>query len=410
MDNSIAVAKSRTPVRPMRAFVGGALAEVDYQPEIIEHMYMLEKQTLANVELMNVQPELHWFMRPYLVDFLVEIHQSFRLRPETLYLTMNMVDRYVSKRIVYKRHYQLVGCAALLIAAKFEDSKDRVPTVNELSQMCCNAYDTSAFIQMEGHVLSTLDWVLGHPTAETWLRYEYSCSPPTKPVTHTVARFLLEVTLFHQSFISTLPSTLALGAMHLARHICRDPRPLPHSAGRTAAAAANQIYTYISEHLSDISFILIKKYSYAHYVDASALVLDWFRKCGTMPKTNDLSAKQFRQEAYSSDEEGGSARSSSPAASIFSTPSRSITRDDDDDESLPVTPLSLHSVHDTTYNHTQSGRYNVDRLNVRHSLHIPVDHKSQHGAPWLNLNNLKPVAKQSVRPRMDMEVDMPTRN
>lgn len=87
-------------------------------------------------------------MRPYLIDFLVEIHSQYRLRPETLYLAVNIADRYTSKRIVYKRHYQLVGCAALWIAAKFEDAKDRVPTVQDLCAMTCNAYDASAFIQV----------------------------------------------------------------------------------------------------------------------------------------------------------------------------------------------------------------------------------------------------------------------
>ena len=64
-------------------------------------------------------------MRPYLIDFLIEIHSQYRLRPETLCLAVNIADRYTSKRIVYKRHYQLVGCAALWIAAKFEDAKVR---------------------------------------------------------------------------------------------------------------------------------------------------------------------------------------------------------------------------------------------------------------------------------------------
>lgn len=122
------------------------------------------------MDLIDQQPELQWYMRPYLVDFLIEIHQQHRLRPETLYLALNIVDRYVSKRIVFKvspspsvagrsdaccaqKHYQLVGCAALWIAAKFEDEKSRNMTVGELCQMCCGAYDESAFIQMEGHLL-----------------------------------------------------------------------------------------------------------------------------------------------------------------------------------------------------------------------------------------------------------------
>jgi hypothetical protein len=99
---------------------------------------------------MDSQPEVQWFMRPFLLDFLVEVHAQFRLRPETLYLALNLIDRYVSKRVVYKKHYQLVGCAALWTAAKFEDQKDRVPLVKELSEMCCKAYDENAFVQMEG--------------------------------------------------------------------------------------------------------------------------------------------------------------------------------------------------------------------------------------------------------------------
>lgn len=111
----------------------------------------LQEITSASVELIDQQPELAWYMRPYLIDFLVEIHSQYRLRPETLYLAVNISDRYTSKRIVYKRHYQLVGCAALWIAAKFEDAKDRVPTVQDLCAMTCNAYDASAFIQVSFH-------------------------------------------------------------------------------------------------------------------------------------------------------------------------------------------------------------------------------------------------------------------
>lgn len=401
----------KTPPRANRIFSNEALEETEYQAGILEYMHTMEKQTMATVELMNVQPELHWFMRPYLVDFLIEIHQSFRLRPETLYLTMNMVDRYVSKRIVYKRHYQLVGCAALLIAAKFEDSKDRVPTVQELSQMCCNAYDTSAFTQMEGHVLSTLDWTLGHPTAEAWLRYEYARAPPANPSTHSVARFLLEVTLFHQSFISTLPSSLAAGAMLLARYICRDPRPLPQPAGRVAVAAANQIYAFIAEHINDLSLILIKKYSYAYYAEASTVVLDWFRKRAALSKNGDLSSAQYRQESYSSDEDGDSMCSNSTNPSVFSTPSRSMMRDDDDDESLPVTPMSLNSIHDSGIAAFPPTRLNHSAQNAkRPSQGSAADPRQSSTIPWMNVSQLKPVAKHPPQPRVDMELDMPEKS
>ena len=172
---------------------------------------------------MDMQPELQWFMRPYLIDFLVEVHSQFRLRPEVLYLAMNIVDRYVSKRVVYKKHYQLVGCAALWIAAKFEDAKDKVPLVKELAEMCCKAYDESAFIQMEGHVLSTIGWVIGHPSAEAWLRM-YSDNAQEEPKVAQIARFVMEITLFHREFVGTHSAIIAGAAITLARYICGKQR------------------------------------------------------------------------------------------------------------------------------------------------------------------------------------------
>ncbi|WFD29217.1 hypothetical protein MSPP1_000223 [Malassezia sp. CBS 17886] len=385
------------------------LYEPEYQSDIVEHMHTMEKQTVATVELMDLQPELQWFMRPYLVDFLIEIHQSFRLRPETLYLTMNMVDRYVSKRIVYKRHYQLVGCAALLIAAKFEDAKDSVPTVQELSQMCCNAYDTSAFTQMEGHVLFTLDWRLGHPAAETWLRYEHANTPPSNPSTYSVARFLLETTLFSRSFIGVLPSMLAAGALLLARHICRDPRTAAHAC-RTAALMAEQIHTHVLEQLGDISVILVKKYASPHHACASTVALEWFRKRAEMCKTGGALAHPYRQEMYSSDEDGDSEQSNSSVSSLFSTPSRSATRDDDDEDSLPMTPLSLNIGHDNTLPAPPAPRFPSGpsaALSAKRASHGDLEQKQMH-AQWVSINQLKPVAKPLARPsRYDMDVDMP---
>jgi hypothetical protein len=173
---------------------------------------------------MDMQPELQWYMRPYLIDFLVEIHQQFRLRPEVLYLASNIVDRYVSKRVVYKKHYQLVGCASLWIAAKFEDGKDRVPLVKELADMCCKAYDESAFIQMEGHVLSTIGWCIGHPTAEAWLRIAVNGKEQEEPRVQNAARFMMEITLFHREFVGIQSSLISEAALMLARFIYGKPR------------------------------------------------------------------------------------------------------------------------------------------------------------------------------------------
>lgn len=332
--------------------------EEEYQDEVIAHMHEMEAATLPNLDLMNAQPELRWFMRPYLVDFIVEIHQTFRLRPETLYLTMNIVDRYVSKRIAFKRHYQLIGSAALLIAAKYEDAKDRVPTVPDLVAMCCRAYDEAAFIQMESHILQTLGWQLGHPTPEAWLR-TFCMQQREETATQSVARFLMENTLFHRDFIGIPSSLIASGALMLSRFICKlEPREFEDAD--EVASVAQLLDIHVGQHLQDISLILVKKYSYHHFHNASSIVRDFYltlatahKLAATPPKhTGSLLPAHSLSITVSpthDDEDCSMQSGQSTPSSMASTPSRSTTHededdeDDDDDEDMPVTPLSFNN-------------------------------------------------------------------
>ncbi|KAI6952582.1 hypothetical protein KC329_g19189, partial [Hortaea werneckii] len=142
----------------------------EYQEDVLDHMEYMESETMPDIQSIEIQTEIQWFMRPYLLDFLLEAHHAFQLLPETLHLAVNLLDRYCSRRVVYKRHYQLVGCAALLIAAKYGDRKERVPTIRELKSMCCSLYDDDMFTQMEWHVLQTLNWIVGHPTVTSFLQ------------------------------------------------------------------------------------------------------------------------------------------------------------------------------------------------------------------------------------------------
>ena len=70
---------------------------------------------------MEKQNKLNEKMRAILIDWLVEVHHKFKLVPETLNLTVNIIDRYLDIVEVARDKLQLVGVAALLIASKYED-------------------------------------------------------------------------------------------------------------------------------------------------------------------------------------------------------------------------------------------------------------------------------------------------
>ncbi|CAI5759941.1 unnamed protein product [Candida verbasci] len=215
----------------------------EYYTEIVQTLSNLESLTSINPSMIDLQPEIQWFMRPFLLDFLLELHSSFKLQPQTLFLCMNIIDRYCSKRIVFKRHYQLVGCTALWIAGKYEDKKSRVPTLKELTIMCRNAYDEEMFVQMEMHILSTLEWTISHPTLEDCLQLsirtlnvtnsnitpckynnnQANNSTSTLSAITAVGRFLCELSLYDKFFLSVPTSLTAITSNLLACSMLQIP-------------------------------------------------------------------------------------------------------------------------------------------------------------------------------------------
>lgn len=210
-------------------------------------------------------------MRPYLLDFLIEAHTAFGLLPETLFLAVNLLDRYCSKRIVYKRHYQLVGCSALLIAAKYGDRKDRVPTIKELKCMCCALYDDDMFTQMEWHVLQTLGWVVGHPTIDSFLQLALDGLAYDAEVEH-MACYISEIAMFHKDFISKRSSDMARASLALARCILNRPQAQTND---WACKYEPHTLVTLSQQLHGPSKVLSRKYSTAH-LSRVAITLETF--------------------------------------------------------------------------------------------------------------------------------------
>ncbi len=209
-------------------------------------------------------------MRPYLIDFLIEAHHAFGLLPGTLFLTINLLDRYCSLRIVYKKHYQLVGCSALLIAAKYGDRKDRVPTIKELKQMCCGLYEDDMFTQMEWHVLQTLKWVIGHPTIDSFLQLALENGPYDPDVEH-MACYISEIAMFHKDLVAKRPSDMARSSLALARCILNRPQAL--STEWAANYDSDTLYT-LSKQLLRPSKVLHTKYRAVHLSRVSTILED----------------------------------------------------------------------------------------------------------------------------------------
>lgn len=141
----------------------------EYQMEMLHHLLSVEAKTLPSLSLIEQQPEIKLGMRPLLLDFLMEVITILNLSRSTFPLTVNLIDRYCSTRIVKKQHYQLLGLTSLWISCKNLDSKFKVPTLNDLRKICVDSYYKELFVEMEKHILKSLEWVVNAPTFDAFI-------------------------------------------------------------------------------------------------------------------------------------------------------------------------------------------------------------------------------------------------
>uniref|UniRef100_A0A0D9Y0C5 Uncharacterized protein n=1 Tax=Leersia perrieri TaxID=77586 RepID=A0A0D9Y0C5_9ORYZ len=158
-------------------------------------------------------------MRGILIDWLVEVSEEYKLVPDTLYLTINLIDRFLSQHYIERQKLQLVGITSMLIASKYEEIC--APRVEEFCFITDNTYTKAEVLKMESLVLNDLGFHLSVPTTKTFLRRflraaQFSRKAPSLTM-GCLANYLAELTLVDYSFLKFLPSVVAASAVFLAR-------------------------------------------------------------------------------------------------------------------------------------------------------------------------------------------------
>jgi len=201
---------------------------VEYTQEIVNEMFLNEPLFRARVNYMDSQLEINGRMRGILVDWLVEVHMKYRCRPESLYLTINLIDRYLSLVTVARNRLQLVGVAAMLIATKFEEITP--PEIGDFVYITDNAYTKEQVLQMECTMLTTLSFQIVVPTAAHFLGW-FLQSNRCGNVQRELCRYLVELALLQYEMMPYPSSLLVAAAVLLSNELITRPGHLaPHVA------------------------------------------------------------------------------------------------------------------------------------------------------------------------------------
>jgi len=139
----------------------------EYQDEIVEYLLSLEGRKKVNPNYMKEQKDINEKMRIILIDWLIEVHLKFKLLPETLFLTINFIDRYLQKNQTPRDKLQLIAVSSLLIACKYEEIYP--PEISSFVYITDNAYKKEEILDYEIKILSSLDYDVTYPTPYRYL-------------------------------------------------------------------------------------------------------------------------------------------------------------------------------------------------------------------------------------------------
>lgn len=190
------------------------LCAEEYQDDIYAYLRECEVRHRPKPFYMKKQPDITNSMRTILVDWLVEVAEEYKLHRETLCLSVNYIDRFLSHMSVLRGKLQLVGAACMFIAAKYEEIYP--PEVGEFVYITDDTYTKKQVLRMEHLVLKVLSFDVATPTAnvfcERFLKYA-DASDKLK----SLAMYLVELTLVDGDvFLKYLPSVIAASAICLA--------------------------------------------------------------------------------------------------------------------------------------------------------------------------------------------------
>jgi G2/mitotic-specific cyclin 2 len=191
------------------------LMVAEYAAEIFDYLRALEEGSMPAEDYMDHQEHIEWADRDILNDWLVQVHQRFQLLPETFYLAINIIDRFLSNKIVQLDKLQLVGITALFIASKYEEVIS--PHVSNFTYMAKDYQDTE-ILSAERFILSTLDYDLSYPNPMNFLR-RISKADNYDIQTRTLGKYLLEISLLDHRFLKYHPSHISAAAMYMSRMI-----------------------------------------------------------------------------------------------------------------------------------------------------------------------------------------------
>ena len=268
----------------------------EYIDDILDNLLLEEKESVFNINptYFQFQTDINNKMRAILIDWLIDVHLKFNFKQETLYITIFIIDAYLSMKKIERSNFQLLGITALFIACKQNEILFR--KISEYAFITDNAYKEEDIKNMEYKILNALNFNILIPSSLTF--YEILCNKldmNKDKKKFKFGEFLMESFYLDQNSLKYSASTIACAAGYIVMKYfkmenykeCYNPKifnikPIDEFIEKYSKSNNYHIYI-IKEYAKDICCIMnelakgnlkstIRKYSIEKYENITKLL------------------------------------------------------------------------------------------------------------------------------------------
>ncbi|KAM3142406.1 cell division [Paramecium bursaria] len=189
-----------------------------YHSDICQYTNDVQPLYFADPNYMSSQLQISPEMRIILLDWLLEVHQRGQMKPHTYFLTLNIMDRYLSRQSISKNKFQLLGATCLFIACKYDEIIP--PHLKDIISICDSKYTVKQILNMESEILQVLDFNLSFVSQIQFLEQQLTRERDNyKNQQYYLSLYILELFSLGIESLQFSPSIQAKSALFLSNSI-----------------------------------------------------------------------------------------------------------------------------------------------------------------------------------------------
>merc|ERR1712117_935773 len=225
---------------------------------VLENILSKEEEFHITDYCANKDSKIAPHMRKIVTDWMSEVCEDQQCKPEVFFLSINYLDRFLSRVNIQKEQFQLCASVCLLLASKFSQvvpiSTDKIVIYTDSS------VTAQELRQWEIKILNVLHWELSSVTTHSFLEYlmpEILTIVSNKVDIETVRRqaeTIAAMAATEYSFISAKQSLIAAAALSAALREEMESQEiifLMKSIAVRIGSDVSEIFLYVS-YMSDI--------------------------------------------------------------------------------------------------------------------------------------------------------------